>query len=132
MFASGDGPKRRANSDKTAENSQQREYRQWNPHRRRRLVRNVGAVMFAMPVCRDVMRGVFMHWSNVFAWFVSRTIACRRKHRIVRRESLVVGGGVRFVSLAAGAAEKSLLAPERHRHETRHVERGAGSGDRAD
>src|ERR1041385_3842050 len=88
--------------------------------------------MIPMPVCRDVMRDVFVNWSNVFAGFVSRAIAGRRAHSIMRREAFVVSGSMRFISFAARACKKLLLAPESHRHQARHVERGASRGNRSD
>ena len=96
-------------------------------------MRHVCAVMLTMPVRGDVMRDVFMHWSNMFAWFVPWTISSRWQRRVVWRVAFVISGGVSFVGFTAcGRFEKSLFAPERHGHQPRHVKRGAGGGDGAD
>ena len=50
----------------------------------------------------------------------------------MRCQPFIVSGSVRFVGFTTSAAEKSFFAPERHRHQARHVERGASGGDRAD
>src|SRR5688500_12089875 len=90
-------------------------------------------VFISMSVCGYVMRDVFVYWSNMFTRHVSRAIACRRMCSIVRSQALVVRGSVRFVCLATRLPpfEKTFLAPERHRHQARHVKRGAGRGDSA-
>src|SRR5689334_20341137 len=92
----------------------------------------VRAVMFAMSVSGDVVRRVFVYWSNVLAGLVSRAIAGRGKGGVVLGQTFVVRRSVCFIGFAARAFEKSLLAPERQRHQTRHVERGARRRDRAD
>src|SRR5215204_7820729 len=89
--------------------------------------------MSAMPASRRVMRHVFMHWSNVFAGLVSRSITGCGISGIVLSQALVVSSGVRFVGFTAGGCfEKSLAAPERQRHQPCHVERSTRRGDRAD
>ena len=76
MFGPGDSSKCRSNADKSADNRQHCEHCQRHPHRRRRLVRHVRAVIVsAVSMCRNVMRDVFVYWSNMLAGFVSWTIA---------------------------------------------------------
>src|SRR5215203_3186148 len=89
-------------------------------------------VLVRVTVRANMVRNVFVNWSNMFSRLVSRTIAGGWKCRVVRRESFVVSRSVCFVSLATCSREKSFLAPERHRHQARHVKRGASRGDRAD
>src|SRR6185437_14557876 len=59
-----------SNTDQTAERCQDCQHRERHPHRRRRLVRNVRAVMVAETVTCDVMRHGFVYWPNVLAGFV--------------------------------------------------------------
>ena len=76
MFRAGDEVERRSNTDKTADRRQHCQYCQRHPHRRRRLVRQVRAVMVAVvfegvSVCGDVMFDVFVNWPDVLARFVT-------------------------------------------------------------
>src|ERR1051325_5914702 len=89
-------------------------------------------MLVRVSVCGNVMRDVFVDWSNMLSGFVPRAIAGRRTQRIVRGHPFVVSGSVCFVGLTTSAGEKSFLAPERHRHQARHVERSARGRDRAD
>ena len=96
-------------------------------------MRDVCAVVISVAVRGYVMRDVFMHWSNMFAWFVPWTISSRWHRRVVWRVAFVVSGSVSFVGFpACGSFEKSLFAPKRHRHQSRHVKRSTGCGDCAD
>src|SRR5689334_24297868 len=73
------GPGQRAkcwsNPDKAADRREHGQHRERNPHRRWRLMRHVRAVMLPMPVSRNVMRRVFVYWSNMFARFMSWAIS---------------------------------------------------------
>jgi hypothetical protein len=51
----------------------------------------MSTVFVRVSVSRDVMRNVLVYWSNVLARFMSWAIAGGRTHRIVRRESFVIG-----------------------------------------
>src|SRR5262249_13041561 len=97
-------------------------------------MRNVRAMMMSigvqvMSMAGHVIGNSFMHWSNMLARLMPRTIARGCQHRIMRRKSFVVSRRVRFVSLTAGAFKKSLATPESHRHQSRHVEGGTDRGD---
>lgn len=50
----------------------------------------VAAVVVRVSVRCNVMRDVFVNWSNMLAWFVPWTIAGAWIHGIVLRESFVV------------------------------------------
>src|ERR1044072_3947105 len=122
-----------SNADKSTKRREYCQHCERNPHRRGGLVRYVRAVMFAMTVSRDVMRHVFVYWSNVFAGLVSRAISGGGERSVVLRQAFVVSRSVCFVSLATGwRFEEFLLAPERHRHQSRHVKSGTRGGNRAD
>src|SRR6185503_9055074 len=96
-------------------------------------MRHVCAVMLTMPVCGDVMRDVFMHWSNVLAGLVSRAIFGWWTSGVMRRHAFRVGGGVCFFGFAARRLfKKALLAPEPYRHQARHVRRRSRCGYLAD
>ena len=81
MFRACDETKRWSNTDKPTNRRQNRQHNQRRPHRRRRFMRpvrtvSVAAMFVSMSVRRHVMSNVFVHWTNVFAGFVTRTIAC--------------------------------------------------------
>src|SRR5215207_2097413 len=96
-------------------------------------MRCVCAVVMIMSVSGNVMRHVLVHWSNVLAGFVSRAISGSGVSRVVRGQTFVVGSSVCLVGFTTrGSFEKSLAAPEGHRHQSRHVKRRARRGDRAD
>src|ERR1051326_6488145 len=93
----------------------------------------VSVVFENVPMRGHVMRDVFVYWSDMLAGFMAQTVAGRRQHRIVLRESFVVSRRVRFVGFTAGVTfEKTLATPKRHRHQSRHEERGTDGGNRAD
>ena len=79
MLASRDELERWSNSDKTADRSENCQNNERHPHRRRRLMRHVRAVsvpaMTPMTARRNVMGDVFVHWPNVLAHVVSRSIS---------------------------------------------------------
>ena len=50
----------------------------------------VTAIFVRVPVRCEVMRDVFVNWSNVLAGFVPWTITRRETHSVVLGESLVV------------------------------------------
>ena len=85
MLASGYSAKCWSNTDKTADRREHCQHCERHPHRRRRLVRDVRAVMTAVPVRRDVMRHVFVYWSNMLAGLVSRAISGGGVCRVVWR-----------------------------------------------
>jgi hypothetical protein len=58
-------------------------------------------ILMRVSVCRDVMRYIFVNWSNMLTGFVPWTIAGRWKHGIVLRKSLVISRSMRFVCLTA-------------------------------
>ena len=78
MFSAGHEFECWSNTDKPADSREHRQHNERYPHRWRRLVRAVRSVSVATitvaPVRCDVMGDVFMHWSNVLANIVSRTI----------------------------------------------------------
>jgi hypothetical protein len=49
------------------------------------------AILMRVSVCRDVMRYIFVNWSNMLTGFVPWTIAGAWIHSIVLCEALVVG-----------------------------------------
>ena len=65
--------------------------------------------MFTVTVTRDVMRRVFVHWSNVFPRLVARAIAGRGKSSVVRGEAFVVSRSVCLVSFTAGEPDMVLV-----------------------
>ena len=77
MLAAGYRSECWSDADETTDNREKRQNSQRHPHRRRRFVRNVRAVMaICMSVRGYVMGYIFVYWSNMLAGFVSRAIAC--------------------------------------------------------
>src|SRR6059036_3111002 len=74
-----------------------------------------------------------MNWSNMFTRLMPRTIAGGKLDRVMRLLAFRISERMRFVGLAAGRRlQEFLAAPERHRHQARHVESRARCGDSAD
>ena len=51
---------------------------------------SVSVVVVNVTVRSDMMRHIFMYWSNVLADLVTRAVAGRRKHGVVLRQAFVV------------------------------------------
>src|SRR6476661_1431660 len=80
--------------------------------------------MTSMP--RLMSRDVFMNCTNMFPWFMTRPISRGFQDSVVAGQAFVISGSVCFISFATRRpVQKFFFPPERHRHETRHVERCA-------
>ena len=93
---------------------------------------NVRAMlMFVMSL--QMLFNSFMDRPNMLAWLMAQAITGSLQPRIVRLSADCECVSVRFISFASGEfLSKLLSSPKRHRYETRHIESGAGRGDRAD
>ena len=88
--------------------------------------------MNVLDIKRDMFVRSFMNWSNMFTRLMPRTIAGRKLDRVMRLLAFRICKCVRFIGLAAGRRlQEFLAAPERHRHQARHVKSRAGRRDRA-
>src|SRR6476469_3757144 len=68
----------------------------------------------------------------MFARLMMWTVASRYASCIMLGQAFVVRGSVGFICLTtASMLEKPLFAPERHRHQARHVESRARRSDRS-
>ena len=82
---------------------------------------------------RDMFVRGFMNWSNMFARLMPRTIAGSKLDRVMRLLAFRISERMRLVGLAACRRfQEFLAAPERHRHQARHVKRRTRCGDCAD
>src|SRR5436190_16055522 len=82
---------------------------------------------------RQMFLGGFVNRTDMFARFMSRTIAGRFHSRIVRLGANCECMRMSFVSFASREfLSKLLTSPESHRHEPRYIKGGASRGDRAD
>src|SRR5258705_7589619 len=89
-------------------------------------------VMPPVSVRRHMSRDVFRSRSDMFTGLVTRPISRRFQYRIMRSQTFVIRGGMRFIGFTScRSLEEFFLSPERHGHKTRHVKRRAGGGDSA-
>src|SRR6185503_4849846 len=88
VFAAGEGG---ADANKTSDGREDREHSQRHPHRTRRFMRNVNAVMISMT-------RTMVHETDVLARFMTRPITSRLEHRIVLAQTFIERGCMRFVS----------------------------------
>ena len=69
----------------------------------------VTTIFVCVPVRGDVMRCVFVYWSNMFTGLVSWPIAGRRTRGVVWSKAFVVRGSMRFVCLTTRSFEDPTL-----------------------
>src|SRR5262245_52736784 len=75
MLAAGNRSECRSNADEATDDREECQHSQRHPHRGGRFMRNVRTVAAAVSVCGDVMRYIFVYWSDMLAGFVSRAIS---------------------------------------------------------
>ena len=88
--------------------------------------------MNVLDIKRDMFVRSFMNWSHMFTRLMPRAIAGRKLDGVVRLFPFRICERMSLVGLAAGRRlQEFLAAPERHRHQARHVKSRAGRRDRA-